>query len=90
MMTRLVLTEQRRGVSVGHQATRLPPERLLLRLRYHADTVRYTRQALRIEIFPRDRHADQFALRAAGPGVGALGIPLADDRSLHPGFRRGK
>lgn len=75
---------------MGQQAARLSLKFIFLGLRYNADTVRYTCQALRRQIFPWDRHADQFDFWTISPMVCVLGILAADNRSVHSGLRRGK
>lgn len=72
------------------QRARLPPERVFLRLCDHADSVWYPRQAIRLQVLPRDRHADQFALRIPGASVRALWVLLVVGRALYPGSGRGK
>jgi len=85
-----VFAERRRTICMGQQATRLSFKFILLGLRYNANTVRYTCQALWRQILPRNRHADQFAFWITSPNIRELGILAADNRSLHSGFRRGK
>jgi len=86
----LVATERRWTIYMGQQEAELSVEFVFLGIRYHTDTVRYTRQALWRKILPRNRYADQFGLRLTGPRIRVLGIRVVGANPLHPRFRRGK
>lgn len=75
---------------MGQHHAGLLAQLVLLRLRHHANTIRNTRETLRIEILSWHRYADQFDVWTAGPCVRTCRLPLADDRSIYPRFGRGK
>nr|XP_012151210.1 PREDICTED: putative inorganic phosphate cotransporter isoform X4 [Megachile rotundata] len=82
-------SEQRRRFHMGLQDAGISVEFLLLRLRDHADTVRYTRETLRIEILSRHRDADQLGVWIAGARVRARRLLLSHGHTIRPRIGRG-